>query len=377
MKSKYFITIVLFFFYLTSSSQHKDTIYGKVKTIREKVEFLSQKENPQILYYHDYGHSGFMGPESTISRFKRIWFSTQFCYYINYERHFNIKGKVIEDIWFTKNDSFMTSFKYKYDKKERLVKKTDSLDGLVYTDTHYYENDNHENIISQNSDLDYFNHKYKRYTKDKKLIRLKSFDDYGAIDEYIYKYNSEGKLLYRIYKNPNSWRKSEERSWSYGVQDSIGSIYKDLVNEYDNSNRLIKSQQFDLSEDDETHKEPKLTKSTVYKYNNDNLKQIISSYSNGKPTYTNYVYDNKNRLLEKYCCSEKKSDSKRIEKYVYNNDEIISLEYREKSFPTKEMKTYKVGYDYKYDNKGNWKEILKKVNGIELYRWIRKIEYYE
>ena len=266
---------------------------------------------------------------------------------------------------------------YKYDKKERLIRKTDSLDGLVYTDTHYYENDNHENIISQNSDLDYFNHKYKRYNKDKKLIRLKSFDDYGAIDEYIYKYNSEGKLLYRIYKNPNSWRKSGKRSWSYGVQDSIGNIYKDLVNEYDNSNRLIKSQQFDLYEDDETYKEPKLTRSTIYKYKNDNLTQIINSYSNGKPTYNNYVYDNKNRLIEKYCCSEKKSDSKRIEKYGYKNDEIISLEYKEESFPTKEMKTYKVSYDYKYDNKGNWKEILKKVNGIELYRWIREIEYYE
>ena len=377
MRSKYFITIVLCFFYLTSFSQPKDTIYGKAKTIREKVEFLTQKENPQLLYYDDYGHSGFMGPKSTISRFKNIWYSTEFCYYLNYERHFDNNGKVIEDIWFTKKDSFITSYKYKYDKKERLIKKTDSLDGLVYTDTHYYENDNHENIVSQNSDLDYFNHKYKRYNKDKKLIRLKSFDSYGTIDEYIYKYNSGGKLLFRIYKNPNSWRKSGERSWSYGVQDSIGNIYKDLFNEYDNSNRLIKSQRFDLYEDDETHKEPKLTRSTIYKYNNDNVTQIINSYVNGKPTYTNYVYDNKDRLIEKYCCSQKKSDSKRIEKYVYKNGEIMSLEYIEKSFPTKEVKTFKIAYDYKYDNKGNWKEILKKVNGIKLYKWLREIEYYE
>src|SRR5690606_22459435 len=171
MKSKYFITIVLYFFYLTSFSQNKDTIYGKVKTIREKVEFLTQKENAQLLYYDDYGHSGGMGPEATMSRFKSIWCSTQFCYYINYDRHGKTKGNVIEDISLTKKDSFMTSYKYKYDKKERLIRKPDSLDGLVYTDTHYYENDNHENIISQNSDLDYFNHKYKRYNKDKKLIR--------------------------------------------------------------------------------------------------------------------------------------------------------------------------------------------------------------
>jgi len=377
MKSKYFTTIITFFFFLASFSQQKDTIYGKVKKIREKVEFLTLKENPQLLYYDDYGHSGFMGPESTISRFKSIWYSTEFCYYINYERHFNYKGNILEEIWFTKKDSFLKSYKYKYDKKERLVIKIDSISGKVYTDNHYYENDKHENIISQNSDFNYFTHKYKRYNNEGKLVRLKSYDEYGTIDEYIYKYSAKGKLLYRIYKNPNSWRKTGKRSWSYGVQDSIGSIYKDLVNEYDKSNRLIKSQQFDLYEDDETHKEPKLTRNTIYKYNNDNLTQLMSNFSNGKPNYINYVYDNHNNLIEKYCCSKKITNSDVIEKYVYKNDKIVKLEYTEESFQTKETKTYKVSYKYKYDNKGNWREILKKVNGKELYKWVREIEYYE
>ncbi len=55
MINKYFITLILFLLCLTSYSQQKDTIYGKVKIIREKVEFLSQKENPQLLYYDDSG----------------------------------------------------------------------------------------------------------------------------------------------------------------------------------------------------------------------------------------------------------------------------------------------------------------------------------
>jgi|SRR5690554_860747 len=377
MKSKYHITVVLFFFLLTSFSQQKDTIYGKVKKIREKVEFLTQKENPQLVYYDDYGHSGFMGPEPTISRFKSFWYSTESCYYINYERHFNDQGEIIEDIWLTKKDSFMNSYKYKYDKKERLIRKIDSMDGLVYTDTHFYENDRHENIIRQNSDFDYFNHEYKRYNKEGKLVRLKSYDERGTIDEYIYKYNSKGKLLYRTYKNPNSWWKSGERSWSYGPHDSIGNIYKDLVNEYDSSNRLIKSQQFDLYEDDETYKRPKLTRNTIYKYDKENLSQLISSFSSGTPTYTHFVYDNQSRLIEKYCCSENKSDAQRIEKYVYKKNEIESLKYTKVLFPSKEPTTFKVKFKYKYDEKGNWSEILKIVNGIELYKWIREMDYYE
>jgi hypothetical protein len=376
MKSKYFITIVFFFFLLLSYSQQKDTIYGKVKKIREKVEFLTEKENPQFLYYDDYGHSGFMGPESTKLRFKSTWYSTQFCYFINYERHFNNIGKIIEDIWFTKKDSFMDSYKYKYDKKNRLIRKTDSSKYSVGTETHYYENDYHENIIYENLEYGIFSFKYKRFDKEGKLIRLKSLDDYGNTDEYIYKYNNQGKLLFRIYKNPDSWKELGEGSWSYGAQDSIGNIYKDLINEYDKTNRLIKTHRFDLYED-RNHKEPKLTENIIYSYNRNNLSKVIKGYLSRKPSYTHYLPDDKDRLIEKHCCAEKKSESKRIEKYIYKNEEIVTLEYKENLFPTKGIKTYHINFEYKYDHKGNWTEILKKVNGIELYKWIREIEYYE
>ncbi len=380
MTKRKLISILLLFYFSISFGQQKDTIYGKVKKVREKVIFLTEKENPKLFAFDgDYGHSGFISPEYTISRFKDIWYSTEFCHFINYERHFSDNALVIEDIWYDKKDSLQNYYRFEYDNKNRLIRKIDSLSDLVYIDTHYYEKDRHETIISQNSDLDFFNYTNKRYDQDGKIIRLKSINEYGTIDEYIYKFNDEGNLLYRVYKNPNSWIKLGEKTWSYGPQDSIGNVYKDLINEYDKYNRLVKSQRFDLYEDEDNYKDPKLVETKIYQYDYNNL--ILSKHINGyikvDPAYFHYVYDKQNRLIEKYCCSEKKINSQRIEKYTYENNEIKLLEYKEESLPSKEMRTYKISFEYKYDEKGNWNEILKKVDGIELYKWIREIEYYK
>ncbi|MCR9182543.1 MAG: hypothetical protein NXH73_06425 [Flavobacteriaceae bacterium] len=379
MSEKKLITLLLLFYFSISIGQQKDTIYGKVKKIREKVIFLTEKENPKLFAVDgDYGHSGFMGPESTISRFRSIWFSTQFCYFINYERHFNENGLLIEDIWYDKEDSIHRYYRFEYDNKNRIIIKIDSINEVVYTDTHYYKRDIHETIISQNSKFNFFNYKYKKYDQEGNLIRLKSIDEYGTMDEYIFNYNNNGKLLYRIYKNPNSWKQEKPGTWSYGVQDSIGNIYKDIVNKYDESNKLIQSQRFDLYEDEENHKDPKLVETTNYQYQKNNLvlTKHMSKYMKPQPTYVHYVYDEKNRLIKKYCCSEKESNAIRIEKYSYENDEIKFLDYSEISYPSKEMKTHRISFVYKYDDRGNWNEIVKKVDGVQLYKWIRQIEYF-
>ena len=360
-----------------SYGQQKDTIYGKVKSIREKVIFLTERDNPKLNEIDsDYGHSGFIGPESTISQFKDIWYSTNFCYYINYERHFNENGFLIEDIWYNKKDSLENYYRYEYDNKDRLIRKIDSIYDLVYIDTHYYESDRHETIISQNSGLDFYNYQYKRYDENGKLIRQKSIDEYGTIDEYIFKYNDGGKLLYRIYKNPNSYRKVGERTWSWGIQDTIGNIYKDLVNKYDESNKLIERKRYGLNSDGD-HKGIKLNEHTIFKYKNHNLIQEIKGYSSDRPYYTNYEYDKENRLTKKYYYTEKDSNTRRIEKYDYENVELKFLEYTEEDWSSKELRPYKIEFKYNYDKKGNWNEIVKKVDGIELYKWIRKIEYYK
>ena len=376
MNKNYFILALSLIVFTFSEAQQKDTIYGKVKSIREKVIFLTEIENPKLFQMDsDYGHSGFVGPKSTISRFKSTWYSTHFCYYINYLRRYNEKGQIIEDIWYDKKDSLENYFRYEYDNKDRLIRKIDSVKDYVYIDTHYYEDDRHETILMQNLDFDLFVHRYKRYDENKKVIREKSINQYGILKEYIFKYNDNGKLLYRIYKNPYSYKKVEN-GWSWGVQDTIGNIYKDIVNIYDESDRLIEQKRYELNSDGD-HKGTILKKHKVYKYKNNNLIQEIDNFSSKRPYYVNYEYDKENRITKKYYYLIEESDVKRIEKYDYKNDNIISLIYTGIIWPSKESTTYKIEFHYTFDDKGNWSEILKKVDSKELYKWIREIEYFE
>lgn len=379
MKNKIILIFILLFITSIVKSQNipKDTLYGNVKRIKEKVIFLTTIENPQILYYSDYGHSGFMGPESTISRFHDIWYSSNFCYYLNYERFFNPKRKIIKEYWYGKKDNFMNSYRYFYDKKERLIKTIDSSEYSIYTRNHYFKEFGDyvdESIIYENLEHNFFSHNYKKY-KNGKIIRTKSFDEYGIIRENINHYNEFGKLDYSIYKNPNSWKKLEGNSSSYGVQDSIGITYKNLINEYDKKNRIIKTLAFDLDHDKNSN-DVIQTGETINIYEGDNLITTFTSNKKGYHTYYNFRYNKSNQLIAKYCCEKDISNAKIIEKYKYKNNTISNLTYEEESFETKKMIKYTVLYSYKYDTNKNWIEIIKTVDGVKLYKWIREIEYY-
>jgi hypothetical protein len=370
-KYLFFISFT-FLFYIDCKSQNylpKDTIFGNVKTIKEKVVFLTETENPQLLYYDDYGHSGFMGPESTIARFKNTWYTSNLCYYINYERKFDKKGNIINDVWYGKKNDFLNSYKKTYNTHNKKSKEVDSTKYSNYTTTYYYSDYGDLNIIRQNSKNDYFRHTYKKYNKER-LTSLKEFDENGTVDEYNYIYNKKGKLIYRIYKNPNSWKQEGERSWSYGVQDSILTIYKDILNFYDDKNRLIKNETFDLYEDSQNHITPLLTNRIENEYKNDNLVFTKRRFGTGMERYDHYSYDKLNRISERYCCDIDKQKAMIIEKYKYNDGYISQLEYIE------EGKKHNVSFKYKFDSYNNWIEIIKKVDGKDLFKWSRQIEYY-
>ncbi len=379
MKKK--IILIFIFLFVTSIAKSqtfpKDSLYGNVKRIREKVIFLTEIENLQLLYYDDYGHSGFMGPESTISRFHDTWYSSNFCYYLNYERFFNPNRKIIKEYWYGKRDDFMNSYRYVYDKKERLISTIDSSEYSIDTRNHYFEEYGDyvdENIIYENLELNIFSHNYKKY-KNGKVIRTKNFDDNGTISENINHYNEFGKLDYIIYKNPNTWKKLEGNSHSYGVQDSIGVTYKNLINEYDIRNRLVKTRTFDLDSDKYSNDVIE-SGQTINIYEGDNLITRFTSNKNDYQTYYNFRYNKSNQLIAKYCCEKDITNAKIIQKYKYKTDIISDLTYEEESFETKKMVKYNISYSYKYDDNKNWTEIIKTVDGVKLYKWIREIEYY-
>jgi len=374
-------TVLTFFIILSipaigiSQNLPKDTLLGNVKKVREKVIFLTEKENPQMLYYDDYGHSGFRGPELTMSHFQNVWYYGKFCSYINYERHFDEQKKVSKETWFGKKDNFIKSYSYIYDKKNRLIRTVDSSEYSIETTNHYFlENRDFifENIITENLEDNMFSYCHNTY-KNGKIILTKYIDEHGIIDEYTNHYDEKGKLTHQTYKVPYRWKKVYDNTQSSGIQDSINMTYKNLVNEYDLEGRLIKTQRFELSSE-EGYK-PSMYDEKTYNYKRKNL-AMTGEVNKDYQSYKHYRYDESNRIIGQYCCDKDVSKSKMVQKYTYKDGRIATLNYSEAGSSHEKAQKHKISYTYKFDDTKNWTEIIKTVDGKDLYKWIREIEYY-
>lgn len=365
MNLRLFLLLTIFTInYFPAQEIPKDTIFGKVKSIREKVIYLDEKENNKALDHYMYDYSGLLDePEGTIHNFRDMWFSYNGCYFLNHVLDFDTNHKIISDTYLDKNDDFFRSYHFIYNKENKIKFKIDSSKFSTDKTTYYYQSNGDKTEIYQSSDGDIFWHTFEKF-KDKKLDTYKIMDEYGIVNEYKYYYNSAGKLSYRYYKNPNIWKKTEEDNYIYGVQDTIGTYYKDLINEYDSRERLIKSSYYSLN-DDKKHEKPIITNIETYEY--DAAGNI--SIKNNKFYYN---YDKRNRLVESRIYQSKKEKPKVYHKYIYNDlNQVEKLEYFE------DNKVYKIVFHFKYDEKNNWIEIVKNINGKDIYKWIRQLEYYQ
>lgn len=166
--------------------------------------------------------------------------------YINYERTFNNKGKVIKDIWYGKKDNFMNSYRTIYDKNNKIISEIDSTEYSLGTKNYYYEKEN-ITIISENRACESFSCIFKNY-KNGKLRTLKRFYPNGNLYKYTFVYNKNNKLSYRIFTDPSSEEETEDIH-SCKLKEATSKIYKDIVNFYDKKNRLIKQQEYELDKD--------------------------------------------------------------------------------------------------------------------------------
>jgi hypothetical protein len=351
-----------------------DSIYGNIKRVREKIFDISNKDNSKQIEIDEYSDSMILIPNSLNLNIYDILFSGSNIEYENYERIYNENGDILKNTWFVKKDEFYESTTYKYDEKNRVIRKIDSTNNYVSIKNHYYEDFDeftNENIISFSFDSDYFNHTIKQY-KDNKVIRVKHIDEFGNITEYLNNYNQNGKLKSITIKNPETWRKNEEGDWSYGVHDSIPNVFKSRINEYDEKNRILKSLEYNYSIKN-NYKEPILLHQVLYNYekNKTTVKEI---YESGMISSKSYIYDNQNRIIKYYCCSDTISDSNIIREYSYKNGKIVSGKLITKN--NSKIEIQKIDFKYKYDDNNNWIEIIKLVNGKERFKRIREIEYY-
>ena len=247
-----FSFLIVFLIICTSAKpqvSNIDSIYGNIKRVREKVFDISDKDNPKQIEIDEYSDSMVLIPNDLNLNIYDILFSGSNIGYENYERIYNENGDILKNTWFVKKDEFYESTTYKYDKKNRVIRKIDSTNNYVSIKNHYYEDFDeftNENIISLSFDSNYFNHTIKQH-KDNKVIRIKHIDEFGNITEYINNYTLNGKLKSTTTKEPETWRKNEEGDWSYGVHDSIPNVFKSRINEYDEKNRILKSFEYNYS----------------------------------------------------------------------------------------------------------------------------------
>jgi hypothetical protein len=356
--------------------QSVDSLNGQVKKISEKVIFLTEVENPQFMYYDDYGHYGFRGPETTKAVFKNYWFHRESCYYINYERYFDSTGNIIKDIWFNKRDSIIGTYSYNYDDQGRLkLESKISKSGTIYQTKYFFAKGNIVNIIDEVSDNDnLFSYKHQKLDDNGNILFERRIDNRGWLREYIFDYNSHGDLNYRIYKGGLNWDKFKALVADTKPKDSNTYYYKDIVNKYDSENRLTKNQKFTHYYVEDKF-ELELQQEIEMKYKDEHIIERKITHRVGKPFYELYEYDNKGRMIAEYCCAKDKTEAKRIKKYSYIDDYINSLHFIE--FKGDEKNEYTIKFSYKFDSEGNWIEILKTVDDVELYKWLREIEYYD
>ena len=351
-----------------------DSIYGNIKRVREKVFDISDKDNPKQIEIDEYSDSMVLIPNDLNLNIYDILFSGSNIGYENYERIYNENGDILKNTWFVKKDEFYESTTYKYDKKNRVIRKIDSTNNYVSIKNHYYEDFDeftNENIISLSFDSNYFNHTIKQH-KDNKVIRIKHIDEFGNITEYINNYTLNGKLKSTTVKKPETWRKNEEGGWSYGVHDSITNVFKSRINEYDEKNRILKSFEYNYSIKN-NYKAPILLHQVLYNYEN-NKTTVKEIYESGMISSKSYIYDNQNRIIKYFCCSDTISDSNLIREYSYKNGKIVSGKLITKD--NGKIEIQKIDFKYKYDDKNNWIEIIKLVDGKERFKRIREIEYY-
>jgi len=364
-------TIILFLLTISLYAQPNDTIYGNVKSIREKVVFLdSTKQQIRFLSLDgDYGHSGFTNPEWITSRFSKQWFNSPWVHYVNYHKEFNEKGKVINETWFYIDNDTVTNYKYQYDARNNLIQTKEKFIDEGYSVRYYSYNSQNKVKTSLNyftSEPEEYIYRVYDYDALSNLIRVKTFNEDGESSSWIYQYDHKYRKIIDKTHKPYVYVKTKTDRKT--VSDSIGSFRNSKKYIYDDNNRIIETQTFDTRLDEIQKLKPQSKVKNIYE--NDLLKEVQYIRDTIVNT-TQYNYDKRKRLIKKSILHTKYSDNNKSLIYSYGaNNNIIKLIHTENSI------TKVVTFNYKFDKHNNWIQQTKSVDGIELYIWTREIKYY-
>lgn len=384
MKQLIFILVFITTFF--KSQIIKDSILGKPKYVKEYVVFLNDSGPFTFMQGDDeYGHAVIMTPKNLRERMRGTWFETNFCRYINNETYYDKNRNITKETWYYKSGEIVDDYDYTYDHLNRLVTEKSvnkySKDSSQYfyegnnktakfrKSSHQWENESIERFVRNLSIKNHlFETKFDSISKTDSIFAITN-DVWKKLNEYSYKQVKDSvyhRKLSNIKIYDNQYRVVEEKKFSFKTDRENKKIY--LVNhfkyEYDSLGRITKETKI---QDDKYHyfvpeKNGKYREeikdggyagisSTVYEYYNDgNLK-----------TRTHFYQGEISNQIQ----------------FVYKNNQIEKLFYLDTWGKSKnDLKPVEVIFKYKFDKQKNWTEIIKNVDGKDLYKWVRKIEYY-
>jgi len=399
MMSKIKIRITFIVLLVTSMcfSQPKDTIYGKVKSIREQLFFLDENLQNRKLFSTegDYGHNGFLSEKYTKERFNIWWYQTYWVHYMNYYKEFDTQNNLLKDIWYYKDNNILSSVEnkynsegkllsqefnsyqksntiYKYDKNKNLTSIQNIDSDKSYSITKYEYNNKHE-IIKE----DYYNSDYPKEIRKKEyyydnfgnVIELKNFNEFGEDYGTKFIFDKKNRETAIINHSPHIWVKTKTGSTQQRTKNGNDQISREFV--YDEKNRIIETKYYNPDFYDGNIAQ--LYRKEVKIYNQDLINFIYSYDNNDSIThYKKYEYDIQKRKTKEFSISPKYPENNITLEYFYNETEFpIKLIYTEKNT------SVQVDFEYVFDDKKNWVEQTKSVNGKKLYIWKRELKYFE
>jgi hypothetical protein len=356
-----------------SYGQQKDTIYGKVKTIREKVIFLTEKENPKLYDSDsDYGHSGFTNPKFAIKCFNDSWYNSPWINYLNYYKEINENGNPTYEIWFYKSGDTLTYYHYKYDKNNNLIQEKKYYEKDDYTVRNYnYAKSNRlkSTIYYVSDDPNRYTYSEFVYDENDNLIQSQDFNADGETYGTKYTHYPSGKIKEVISYSPFKIIEKDKKRILF--KDGIGYDKLDRKLIYNEKGNIIEIQVYDGKFYNKT--KPKIKGKILKEYSNGLLVKETTLNRAGKiERYTSYSHNKqKQKTNEKYVVTEYPENNLSYEYFYDKNSNIEKLIY------TKKNKPITVEFEYEFDPQNNWTKQIKSVNGKKLFVWTREIEYYK
>ncbi|MCL8536819.1 hypothetical protein M9991_08040 [Chryseobacterium gallinarum] len=354
--------------------------------MKESVVFLNDSGPYTFMRGDDeYGHATIMKPKNLRESMRNSWFQTYFCRYINNETYYDINRNITREIWYYRSGEIVDEYINTYDHLNRLTAQNTKNKYSEKNSRYFYDGNRKKVKFSESY--------YKRQDEPGEKI-INNWESFNPL--FITKFDTLSKTDSIFAVTNDIWKAVGNGGYSRG-KDSIYHKKLNRVKIYDSQYRVVEEKFFE-HENDLQNKKIYLTGHFKYEYDKfgniikrTSIKdgkfysyiilgngKMIKEEKNGdseKNSYTIYVYTKDQKLEKETSYYQNRLSYER--KFEYKGNYITRLIYLDKpALDDKIVEPVIIDFRYKFDKQNNWTEIIKNVNGKDLYRWIRKIEYY-